>query len=45
MLSLSDRVLVMYEGEIVGEADPATASRESIGLMMAGVRGEEPAPA
>jgi len=45
VLSLSDRILVMYEGEIVGEADPATASRESIGLMMAGVRGEEPATA
>ncbi len=34
----SDRILVMYEGEIFGTADPRTASREQLGLMMAGVR-------
>ncbi|NPV57052.1 MAG: ABC transporter ATP-binding protein [Anaerolineae bacterium] len=32
---LSDRILVMYEGEIVGQADSET-SIEEIGLMMAG---------
>jgi general nucleoside transport system ATP-binding protein len=40
VLALSDRVVVMYEGEIIGGADPRTASRETIGLMMAGVRAE-----
>jgi simple sugar transport system ATP-binding protein len=40
VLALSDRILVMYEGEVVGEVDPATASRDTIGLMMAGVRSD-----
>jgi simple sugar transport system ATP-binding protein len=35
-MSISDRILVMYEGHIVGEVDPRTASRETIGLLMAG---------
>ena len=34
--SMSDRLLVMYEGEIMGEVDPATTKVEDIGLMMAG---------
>ncbi len=38
--ALSDRVLVMYEGEIIGEVDPRVTSRETLGLMMAGVRPE-----
>ena len=37
VLGLSDRVAVMFEGEIVGIVDPAEVSREEIGLMMAGV--------
>jgi general nucleoside transport system ATP-binding protein len=36
VLSLSDRVLVMYQGRVVGEVDPRTASQEEIGLMMTG---------
>ncbi len=32
---LSDRILVMYEGEVVGQAD-STTSIEDIGMMMAG---------
>jgi simple sugar transport system ATP-binding protein len=35
--SLADRILVMFDGRIVGEADPATASEGELGLMMAGV--------
>jgi simple sugar transport system ATP-binding protein len=35
--SLSDRILVMFDGHIVGEADPATATEGELGLMMAGV--------
>ena len=40
VLTISDRVLVMYEGTIIGSADPRTASREEIGMMMAGIRPE-----
>jgi general nucleoside transport system ATP-binding protein len=39
-MALSDRILVMYEGEVIGEVDPGTASRDTIGLMMAGIRGD-----
>jgi simple sugar transport system ATP-binding protein len=36
VLSLSDRVLVMYQGRIVGEVDPKQVSQEEIGLLMTG---------
>ena len=35
--SLADRILVMFDGVIVGEADPATATEGELGLMMAGI--------
>jgi len=38
VLSLSDRVIVLYEGRIVGEVDPKSVSEEEIGLMMTGGR-------
>jgi simple sugar transport system ATP-binding protein len=41
VLDLSDRVLVMYRGRIVGSFDAADAQREKIGLLMA--TGEAPA--
>jgi simple sugar transport system ATP-binding protein len=37
VFGVSDRIVVMYEGEIMGIVDPKTASREEVGLMMAGV--------
>ena len=40
ILSLSDRILVMYEGEIVGEHG-ADASEEEIGMEMLGAKREE----
>ena len=40
VLSVSDRILVMYEGEIVGEFDPRKTNREELGLYMAGARKE-----
>jgi len=43
--SLSDRILVMFDGQIVGEADPATATEGELGLMMAGVPPEKAAGA
>ena len=36
--ALADRILVMYEGEIVGELHAGAASVEEIGLLMAGGR-------
>jgi len=33
---LSDRIIVMYEGEIMGEVKPNEVSLEELGLMMAG---------
>ncbi len=44
VMSLADRVLVMYEGEIIGTADPRVSTRAAIGLLMAGVRAEQPRP-
>lgn len=40
VFALSDRIVVMYEGAIIGEIDPGKASRETLGLMMAGVRAD-----
>ena len=37
LLTLADRIVVMYEGAIVGEVDARAASVEEIGLLMAGV--------
>lgn len=37
IMSLSDRVLVMYKGSICGEINPKTASLEEVGLLMAGI--------
>ncbi len=36
ILSLSDRILVMYEGKIMGELSQAEATPEKLGLLMAG---------
>ncbi len=36
VMNVSDRILVMYEGEIVGEFDPKTVTVEELGLYMAG---------
>ncbi len=38
VMNLSDRILVMYEGEIVGELDPKTATVNELGLYMAGAK-------
>ena len=38
ILALSDRILVIYEGEIMGEVITQQATPESLGLLMAGVR-------
>ncbi|MDE5698108.1 MAG: hypothetical protein K2I96_11985, partial [Lachnospiraceae bacterium] len=38
VMNVSDRILVMYEGEIVGEFDPKKVSVEELGLYMAGAK-------
>ena len=41
VMDLSDRILVMYEGEIVGELDPKTTTVEELGLYMAGAKRQD----
>ena len=36
ILSISDRIAVIYEGKIVGIMDPQEADEEILGLMMTG---------
>ena len=36
VLGLSDRILVLYEGEIVGELDPKKTNPQELGLYMSG---------
>ena len=38
VMNVSDRILVMYEGEIVGEFKPREVSVQELGLYMAGAR-------
>ena len=38
VMNLSDRILVFYEGEIVGEFDPQAVTVEELGLYMAGAK-------
>ena len=41
VMTVSDRILVMYEGELVGQLDPKTTTVEELGLYMAGAKREE----
>lgn len=50
VMQLSDRIAVMYEGEIMSILPADQATKEQVGLLMAGIRPEEgtvesPAPA
>ena len=38
VMNLSDRILVMYEGEIVGELDPKQTTVQELGLYMSGAK-------
>ncbi len=44
VMNVSDRILVMYEGEIVGEFNPKTVTVEELGLYMAGAKRKEAQP-
>ncbi len=37
IFGLADRIAVIYEGEVIAEVDPVVATREEVGLYMAGV--------
>lgn len=37
-MSVPDRILVMYEGEIVGEFNPKEVTVQELGLYMAGAK-------
>ena len=41
VMSISDRILVMYEGKIVGDLNPKDISVEELGLYMAGSKRDE----
>ena len=41
VMDVSDRILVMYEGEIVGELNPKETTAEEMGLYMAGAKRRE----
>ncbi|MGD8517943.1 MAG: ABC transporter ATP-binding protein [Anaerolineae bacterium] len=44
IMALSDRIAVMYEGQIVGTVDADKINREELGLLMAGAKLEEQPP-
>ncbi|MEO0654339.1 MAG: ABC transporter ATP-binding protein [Pseudomonadota bacterium] len=37
IMSLSDRIAVMFDGQIMGERDPAKTNQKELGLLMAGI--------
>ena len=41
VMDVPDRILVLYEGEIVGELDPKKTTQEELGLYMAGAKRDE----
>jgi len=38
ILRLSDRIIVLYEGQIMGERSPDQTSKEELGFLMTGIR-------
>ena len=41
VMNVSDRILVIYEGEIVGELDPKKTTVQELGLYMSGAKRDE----
>ena len=41
IFAMADRIIVLYEGQIMGEMAGEEADRETIGLLMAGGHGRE----
>jgi simple sugar transport system ATP-binding protein len=44
IMSLSDRIAVMFKGQIIDTVNAEEATKEALGLLMAGVRGESAPP-
>ncbi|KKK38913.1 hypothetical protein WQ57_06070 [Mesobacillus campisalis] len=44
IMTLSDRIYVMYKGRIIGERVTKETTKEEIGVLMAGITGEEEKP-
>ena len=40
ILSLSDRIAVMFDGKLMGFRDPEKTNERELGLLMAGMNGE-----
>ena len=40
IMSLSDRIAVMFDGQLMGFRDPETTNERELGLMMAGIAGK-----
>ncbi|NEY89826.1 ABC transporter ATP-binding protein [Tabrizicola oligotrophica] len=40
IMSLSDRIAVMFDGRLMGFRDPASTNERELGLLMAGITGE-----
>ena len=40
IMSLSDRIAVMFDGQIMGMRDPATTDERELGMLMAGMTGK-----
>jgi ABC-type uncharacterized transport system ATPase subunit len=40
IMSLSDRIAVMFDGQIMGFRDPETTNERELGLLMAGMNGK-----
>ncbi len=41
IMSLSDRIAVMYQGQVIETLEAKDATREGLGLLMAGIKGEK----
>ncbi|MGI6679584.1 MAG: ABC transporter ATP-binding protein [Dehalobacterium sp.] len=41
IINLSDRIIVLYEGKIMGEEYPGTTTKEKLGYLMTGITGPE----
>ena len=39
IMSLSDRIVVMFDGQLMGERDPEKTNERELGMMMAGMTG------
>ena len=40
IMSLSDRIVVMFDGRIMGERSPDQTNARELGLLMAGMTGD-----